>query len=85
MRNEIAKQTPLGLEAKQLMDKGDLVGDSIVIGMIESKLDSNPDANGFIFDGFPRTQAQALRQKLLGRRSMQDNHRVSGLVQPKFV
>jgi adenylate kinase family enzyme len=42
------------------MDKGDLVGDSIVIGMIESKLDSNPDANGFIFDGFPRTQAQAI-------------------------
>ena len=60
LRNEIAKQTPLGLEAKQLMDKGDLVGDSIVIGMIESKLDSNPDANGFIFDGFPRTQAQAI-------------------------
>ena len=52
LRNEIAKQTPLGLEAKQLMDKGDLVGDSIVIGMIESKLDSNADANGFIFDGF---------------------------------
>lgn len=60
LRNEIAKQTPLGLEAKQLMDKGDLVRDSIVIGMIESKLDSNPDANGFIFDGFPRTQAQAI-------------------------
>lgn len=60
LRNEIAKQTPLGLEAKQLMDKGDLVGDSIVIGMIESKLDSNADANGFIFDGFPRTQAQAI-------------------------
>ena len=60
LRNEIAKQTQLGLEAKQLMDKGDLVGDSIVIGMIESKLDSNPDANGFIFDGFPRTQAQAI-------------------------
>jgi adenylate kinase len=60
LRNEIAKQTQLGLEAKQLMDKGDLVGDAIVIGMIESKLDSNPDSNGFIFDGFPRTQAQAV-------------------------
>jgi len=60
LRNEIAKQTQLGLEAKQLMDKGDLVGDAIVIGMIESKLDSNPEAHGFIFDGFPRTQAQAV-------------------------
>jgi len=60
LRNEIAKQTQLGLEAKQLMDKGDLVGDAIVIGMIESKLDANPNTNGFIFDGFPRTQAQAI-------------------------
>ena len=60
LRNEIAQQTQLGLEAKQLMDRGDLVGDSIVIGMIEAKLDANPNANGFIFDGFPRTQAQAV-------------------------
>jgi len=60
LRNEIAQQTQLGLEAKQIMDRGDLVGDSIVIGMIESKLDANPNSNGFIFDGFPRTQAQAI-------------------------
>ena len=60
LRNEITQQTQLGLEAKQLMDRGDLVGDSIVIGMIEAKLDANPNANGFIFDGFPRTQAQAI-------------------------
>lgn len=60
LRNEITRGTALGLEAKQLMDKGDLVGDDIVIGMIEAKLDENPHANGFIFDGFPRTQAQAI-------------------------
>lgn len=60
LRNEITQQTQLGLEAKQLMDRGDLVGDAIVIGMIEAKLDANPNANGFIFDGFPRTQAQAV-------------------------
>ncbi len=60
LRNEITQQTQLGLEAKQLMDRGDLVGDSIVIGMIEAKLDANTNANGFIFDGFPRTQAQAI-------------------------
>lgn len=60
LRSEIARGTALGMEAKQIMDRGDLVSDDIVIGMIESKLDSNPNANGFIFDGFPRTQAQAV-------------------------
>lgn len=60
LRSEIARGTALGMEAKQLMDRGDLVGDDIVIGMIEAKLDANPQANGFIFDGFPRTQAQAI-------------------------
>jgi len=60
LRSEIARGTALGMEAKQIMDRGDLVSDDIVIGMIESKLDANPNANGFIFDGFPRTQAQAV-------------------------
>ena len=60
LRSEIARGTTLGMEAKQIMDRGDLVSDDIVIGMIESKLDANPNANGFIFDGFPRTQAQAV-------------------------
>ena len=59
LRGEIAAGTALGLEAKLLMDKGDLVPDSVVIGMIKSKLENNPDAKGFIFDGFPRTTAQA--------------------------
>jgi len=59
LRGEIATGTPLGLEAKKLMDQGLLVPDQVVIGMISNKLDSNPGANGFIFDGFPRTQTQA--------------------------
>lgn len=59
LRNEIAQQTPLGLEAKNFMDKGQLVPDEVVIGMISSALDNNPDAKGFLFDGFPRTEAQA--------------------------
>ena len=59
LRNEIAASTTLGLEAKKLMDQGILVPDEVVIGMISSKLDANKDANGFIFDGFPRTTAQA--------------------------
>jgi adenylate kinase len=59
LRGEIAAQTPLGLEAKALMDKGQLVPDEVVIGMISSALDNNPQAKGFLFDGFPRTVAQA--------------------------
>ena len=59
LRGEITAGTALGLEAKFLMDKGDLVPDSVVIGMIKSKLKNNPYAKGFIFDGFPRTTAQA--------------------------
>ena len=60
LRSEIARGTALGMEAKQLMDKGDLVGDDIVIGMIEARIDAEPHAEGFIFDGFPRTQTQAV-------------------------
>jgi adenylate kinase len=59
LRSEIAAQTALGLEAKQLMDKGLLVPDEVVVGMISSAIDNNPDAKGFLFDGFPRTVAQA--------------------------
>lgn len=59
LRGEIAAGTALGIEAKKLMDNGDLVPDAVVIGMIKSKLQKNADARGFIFDGFPRTTAQA--------------------------
>lgn len=59
LRSEIAAQTPLGLEAKNFMDKGQLVPDEVVIGMISTALDANQDAEGFLFDGFPRTEAQA--------------------------
>jgi adenylate kinase len=59
LRAEIAQKSPLGLEAKTLMDKGDLVPDAVVIGMIAKKLDENKGANGFVFDGFPRTVKQA--------------------------
>jgi len=59
LRSEIAGQTPLGLAAKSFMDKGQLVPDEVVIEMISSALDNNPQAHGFLFDGFPRTVAQA--------------------------
>ena len=59
LRSEIASQTKLGLEAKSLMDRGELVPDEVVIGMISSSLDAHPEARGFLFDGFPRTKAQS--------------------------
>jgi len=60
LRGEIANGTQLGLEAKKLMDQGVLVPDEVVIGMIRNKLEQNKNAGGFIFDGFPRTAAQAI-------------------------
>jgi adenylate kinase len=60
LRAELKAETLLGKEAKKFMEKGELVPDSVVIGMIESKIDANLNAKGFIFDGFPRTNAQAV-------------------------
>jgi adenylate kinase len=59
LRSEIAAGSKLGLEAKRLMDEGILVPDTVVVGMIASRIEAAPDAKGFIFDGFPRTIAQA--------------------------
>jgi len=59
LRQEIADKTPLGMEAKNFMDKGQLVPDEVVIGMIDSSLEKHAGAKGFLFDGFPRTIAQA--------------------------
>ena len=59
LRSQIAAETELGIEAKSYMDKGFLAPDSIVIDMIKSKIQENKNANGYIFDGFPRTVEQA--------------------------
>jgi adenylate kinase len=59
LREEIDNETPLGLEAKGFMDKGQLVPDEVVIGIVGSYFDKHKDARGFLFDGFPRTVAQA--------------------------
>jgi len=61
-RYEIENSTPLGLKAKEYMDKGQLVPDEVTIGMLKNKVEANPDVKGYIFDGFPRTipQAEAL-------------------------
>ncbi len=68
-RYELGNNTPLGQEAKKYMDKGELVPDEITIAMLRNKVDANPDVKGYIFDGFPRTiaQAKALDQMLAER------------------
>ena len=59
LREEIAAKSPLGIQAMKFMDKGQLVPDEVVIGMVDSYFDKHKDAKGFLFDGFPRTVAQA--------------------------
>jgi adenylate kinase len=58
-RHEIGQGTPLGLQAKAFMAEGRLVPDEVTIGMLRNKVESTGDTRGFIFDGFPRTVAQA--------------------------
>lgn len=58
-RYNIKNETELGLSAKSYMDKGQLVPDEVTIKMLNAEVDKNEGANGFIFDGFPRTKAQA--------------------------
>ena len=60
LRDAMSKKTPLGVKAQEYMSKGELVPDEDVIGMLMGVLDENMDSNGFIFDGFPRTEKQAL-------------------------
>ena len=59
LRKEISEKTKLGLEAQSIIASGGLVSDEIIVQIIEKTITSNPDANGFLFDGFPRTYVQA--------------------------
>jgi adenylate kinase len=63
LRAAIKDQTPLGLAAKEVMDRGDLVSDEIIIGLVKERLQADDCKNGYLFDGFPRTipQADALK------------------------
>ena len=69
-RFNIKNDTELGKLAKTYMDKGDLVPDEVTIKMLESEVDKNPEVAGFLFDGFPRTiaQAEALDMFLHGKK-----------------
>lgn len=59
LRAAIAAETPMGLEAKAIMDRGDLVPDEVVNGIVSERLDDADAKAGFVLDGFPRTIAQA--------------------------
>lgn len=76
-RYEMSHNTPLGEEAMAYMAKGELVPDSVTIGMLRNKVEMHPQASGFIFDGFPRTipQAEALDALLISKST-----EVSGLI-----
>jgi adenylate kinase len=66
LRAAVKAGTPLGLAAKQVMDAGGLVGDDIIIGLVKERLTQADCANGFLFDGFPRTIPQADAMKAAG-------------------
>jgi adenylate kinase len=81
LRQEVANDTEIGRIAKPYMDKGQIVPDEIPIKLIEQKIESNPDANGFIFKGFPRTIVQAyILDGLLQREDMQ----LSGMIEMRL-
>ena len=65
-RDEMGRNTELGMKAKEYMAAGELVPDEVTVGMLKNKVESHPEADGFIFDGFPRTipQAKALNAYL---------------------
>lgn len=66
LRAAIKAQTPLGLQAKAVMDAGNLVSDEIVIGLVKERIAQADCAQGFLFDGFPRTLAQAVAMEEAG-------------------
>jgi adenylate kinase len=77
-RYNIKNQTELGTLAKSYMDKGHLVPDEVTIDMLNAEVDKNPEAKGFIFDGFPRTEAQAIAlADLMDRKNSQINAMVA--------
>ena len=77
-RFNIKNETALGMIAKSFMDKGELVPDQVTIDMLNAEVEKNADANGFIFDGFPRTNAQAdALDKLMDSKDSQINAMVA--------
>jgi len=86
LRQEITKGTELGKIAKALIDNGNFVDDTIVEQMIENEIENNPHVKGFIFDGFPRTVAQAeVLDKMLQKRSQEVTKVLSIIISDQMV
>ena len=75
-RSEMSQDTPLGIEAKNYIAKGQLVPDEVTVGMLRNRVISNPDVPGYIFDGFPRNIAQCEALDELLSTLNQDIHRL---------
>jgi len=68
LRQEIAEATPLGLEVKAIIERGDLASDEIIMHIIEKRINADPHSKGILFDGFPRTTSQCyLLEELLAK------------------
>ena len=81
LRAAVAAKTPVGLEAKAVMDSGGLVSDEIVTGILSERLDQEDVKNGFILDGYPRTEAQAHSlDRLLAEKGMALHHVIEMVV-----
>jgi adenylate kinase len=85
LREAVRIQTPLGREAKQYMDQGRLVPDSVVIGLVRDKLAEAPCTNGFVLDGFPRTVPQAEELEQVLRATQRPLNRVVTFKVPREV
>ncbi len=86
LRKEIAKGSELGLQAKRLIDNGEFVPDNVVEAIIEKRIDTFPQAEGFIFDGFPRTVSQAEDlDKMLAGKGMSVTSTICITLDDKFI
>ncbi len=86
LRAAVTEKTPLGLAAKEVMDRGELVSDDIVLGMLKERLQAEDAAEGFILDGFPRNLAQAeMLDALLDEIGMPVEHAILIQVDPEEV
>ena len=86
LRKEIAAETALGKIAKQLIDNGNFVDDSIVVAMIKNEIANNQDVAGFILDGFPRTTPQAeILDQMLSEKGEQVNKVISIIIPDEMV
>ena len=78
LRGEIARNTELGKQAAEIINRGDLVPDAIVEGMIKNKIVENPQAKGFLFDGFPRTINQG---EVLDKMLAEEGSKIDGVLE----